>query len=114
MKRIRIESQLFRHEADLNHRAYAVLEQPVVHLVHVGKVVDGISVFIFVVDTQFVVKDRVKPYIPEIRDLFYSAQIVPVTLSKRQNGPAGSKHLFPEVWKRCRGCLCIDEDLLLA
>ena len=70
MKRVGIEGELFRHEADLDDGLDAVLQQAVVDLVDVGEVIDGVAVLVFVVDADFVVKDGVKTDVLEIGDCF--------------------------------------------
>ncbi len=60
MQCVRIERKLTRHEADFNEGPDAVFEQPIVNLVDVGKVVDGIAVLILVINADFIVEDSVE------------------------------------------------------
>ena len=100
MERIWIEGQLLRHEADLDNRPHAVLQQTIVDLIDVREVVDRVAVLVFVVDADFVMQDGVKAHILEICYLLYRAQVVAIALAQRENGAPRTEHLFPEVWER--------------
>src|ERR1035437_7064399 len=99
MKRIRIECQSFRHEADFYKGPDTVLQQSVIDLVDIGEVVDGITVLIFVIDPHFVVQDGVKAHVMKVGDLLDCSDIFPVTLSQCENSPSRTKRLLPKVGK---------------
>src|SRR4051812_9468765 len=88
MKRIRVKGQLLRHKADLDHRTNAVLQKSVVDLIYVGEVVDRCSVFIFVINADFIMQDAVETNVAEVCDLFHRPQVIPVTLAEGKNGTA--------------------------
>ena len=60
VQRVRVERKLFRHEADLHNRAHAILQEPVIDLIDIGEVIDGIAVLVFVVYAYFVMKNGMK------------------------------------------------------
>ena len=62
------ERELLGHETDFDKGANAIGEQPVVNLVNVGEVVDGVALFVFVVYADFVVEDGVEADVVEIGD----------------------------------------------
>ena len=103
MQRIWIECELFWHKADFDDRANAIFQKPVVYLVYIREVVDGIAMFIFVVDAHLVVQDGVETNIAKIGHLLYCPQIASVAFSQGENCAARSKHLLPEMRKG--GCL---------
>src|SRR6266481_1529495 len=55
-----IRGELLGHEAELDERADVVLEEAVVNLVDVGEVVNGMAIFVLVVEADFVVEDGVE------------------------------------------------------
>ena len=63
MQRVGIEGQLLGHEADLDDRADAILQQAIVDLIDIGKVVDRVAVLVLVVDSDLVMQDGVKAHI---------------------------------------------------
>ncbi len=71
MQRIRIECQLLGHEADFDKRLHSILEQPIVNLVNVREVVDGISVLVLVVNSDLIVQNRMKSHIAKVCDLLH-------------------------------------------
>src|SRR5208282_5045616 len=89
--------QLLRHEAQLHERPDAVAEQAIVNLVNVGKVVDGIARGVFIVETHLVVENRVEADVLESSRSLHLAQVIPITLSQRENRSSRSEHLLPEV-----------------
>ena len=88
---------LFGHEAQLDEGAHAGLQQTIVNLVHVGKIVDGFSGGVFVVNAYFVVEDCVEADVFEICGGFYFAQVIAIALAEGEDRAAGAEHLFPEV-----------------
>ena len=59
--------ELLGHEAEFHERAHVILQQAVIDLIDVGKIVDRFSVGIFIVQTDFVVEDGMKPNVCETR-----------------------------------------------
>ena len=95
MQRVRIERELPRHEADLDERPHAVLQQPVIDLVHISEVIDRIPVLVLVVYANFVVQDGVKPHISNIRDLLHRAQVV-AKLSRNERIARPEPNIFSQ------------------
>src|SRR5277367_5440448 len=71
MKSVGVERELPRHEADFDNGPDAALEEPVVDFVDIREVVDGIAVFVFVVNADFVMKDGVKANVLKAGGLFH-------------------------------------------
>ena len=78
--------QFLGREAQLNERPYAIGQQAVVNLIDVGKVIDGLALLIFVVQSHFVMKDGVKANVLEARDLFDFPQVLPVAFAQTKDG----------------------------
>ena len=57
--------QFLRHETQFDEGAHAVLQQAIVNVVHVRKIVNRVAAGVLVVETHFVMKDRVKPDVLE-------------------------------------------------
>src|ERR1700722_20924905 len=77
-----IRAEFPGHKTQLDERADFILEESIVNLIDIRKVVDRLAVLIFVVQTDFVVKYCVEADILEVGNAFGLAKIVPVTLSK--------------------------------
>lgn len=60
--------ELLGHKAQFDKRPDAILEEDVVDLVDVGKIVNGSAQGIFVIDADFIVKIRVEADVPEPRE----------------------------------------------
>lgn len=73
------------------------MQQTIVNLVHVGKIVDGFSGGVFVVNAYFIVEDGVEADVFDVRGGFHFAQVVAIALAQGEDGAAGAEHLFPEV-----------------
>src|SRR3954451_24834384 len=71
----RLRSEIFRHEAYFDEWFHAICQQAIVDLVYIRKVVDGLTFFVFAVNTNLVVKDRVKTNVFKISDFFDAPQI---------------------------------------
>ena len=54
---------------------HAVLEQPIVDLVHVRPVVDRLALRVLIVDAEFIMEDGVKAHVLEAGDRFHLAQV---------------------------------------
>ena len=110
MKRVGVGGKLLGHEAQLDERPNMVLQQAIVDLVHVRKVVDGLAIFVFVIKPDFVMENRVKSHVLKPRDALGFAQVVAVVFAKAQDGAPRTKHLFPKMWKRMRRSVGINFD----
>ena len=105
-----VGSELLGHEAHFHEGADLVFQEAIVDLIDVREVVDGISSGIFVVDSDFILKNRVETDEFEIGDAFGFAQIVAIAVAQGEDGAAGAKHFFPEMGKRMRGSARVDFD----
>ena len=76
-----------------------ILEQTVVDLIDVREVVDGLAIFVLVVEAGFIVKDGVEADVFEPSDALCFAKVVAVALAQAQDGAPRPKHFFPEVWE---------------
>ena len=113
VERVGIKGQLLRHEADLHDRADAVLQQAVVDLIDIGKVIDRVAVLVLVIDSDLVMQDGVKTHILEFCYLLYRAKVVAVAIAQGQDRAPRAKHLLPEMWKGCSRRRGVNLDLLL-
>src|SRR5215472_858278 len=57
-------------------------------------------------------KNCVKANVLEAGSLLHGAEVMPVALAKRQDGPPGTKHPFPIVRKGLGGSLSVNHDAL--
>src|SRR5579872_42920 len=85
-----------------------IFQQPVIDLVDVGKIVDRLSGRILIVQSDFVVKNRVEADVLESRSLLDRAEIAAVTVAQRQDGSPRPEHLLPVMRKGVAGSLKID------
>src|SRR5215831_10054760 len=104
--------QFLRHEADLDERPHPVVQQPVINLINVGKVVDQISLLVLVVYSNLIVQNVVESQVTETGNFFHFPQITAITLAQRKNGPPRTKRLFPEVWEWPARGMTVDGDFL--
>src|SRR2546426_10056060 len=102
MRRRRIRGQFARHEAQFHKRADAIFEQPVVNLVNVRKIVNGIAGIVFAVKPYFVMENGVETDVFEAGDALHFAEIAAITLAQRDDGPFGTEHALPKMWKGMR------------
>src|SRR6266478_603634 len=103
MERIRIGSELFGHEAELDEWADVILEQAVVDLIDIGEVVDGLAFPVLIVQANLVMEDGMEADVFKAGDAFGFAEVVAVAFAQRQDSAAGAKHFFPEVREWMRG-----------
>src|ERR1700722_1784145 len=96
------------HETELDKRTYVILEQSVVNLIDVGKIVDGLALGIFVVDPDFVIENGVESNVFEVGGRFHLAEIVLIAFAQAENGAAGAEHLFPKVREAMRRSVDVD------
>ena len=113
MERVRIEGQLLRHEADLDHGADTILQQAIVDLIDIGKIVDRVTVLVLAINPDLVMKNGMKANVLEICYLFYRTQVVTVAIAQGEDCASRTKHLLPEM-RKGRGLRAgIDWNLLL-
>ena len=108
-----VEGELLGHEADLDDGADAGGEEPVVDLVDVGEVVDGVAVLVLGVDAELIVEDGVEADVAEVGDGFDGAEVVHVAAAEDKGGAAGAEHGLPEVREGGGGGVGVDGDVLL-
>src|SRR5579864_4204229 len=111
MQRACVRSELLRHETQLHKRPHLIFQQPVIYLVDVRKIVDGLARSIFVVESDFIVKNRVKPHVFKSRNALRLPQVLSVTPPQTKNRPPRPKHLFPKMWEGMRGGVGVNVDL---
>src|SRR5713226_3238658 len=99
MRRRRVRGQFARHEAQFHKRADAIFEQPVVNLVNVRKIVNGIAGIVFVVKPYLVMENGVKPDVFEAGDALHFAKIAAVAFAQRDDGAFRAEHALPKMWK---------------
>src|SRR5271166_2422824 len=99
---VRTRSKLVRHETELDKRLDAICQKTVVNLVNVGKVVNRPTVFVFVVNADFVVEDRVEAHVLQAGDLLDFAQIAAPGIAQGENGAARTENLLPIMRKGMR------------
>jgi hypothetical protein len=69
---------------------------------------------ILIVNPDLVVKDGVETYILKSCNLPYIAKILTIAGTQGKYGSAGTKHLFPKMWKRLCGRGGVDHNLTFA
>src|SRR6202047_1959030 len=102
--------KFFGHEAQLYIRADAVLQKTVINLVDVRKIVNGLTIRVFIVESDFIMKNRMKTDVLESCCPLDFAQVLPITVAKGQNRAPRTEHALPIVGKRTSRCFCIDFD----
>src|SRR5579862_969889 len=65
--------QFIGHEAQFDKRLHTICQQPVVDLIDVRKIVDWPSLAVFVVESEFVVKNRMEAHEFKASSLLYIA-----------------------------------------
>jgi hypothetical protein len=61
---------------------HAVLDQPVINLIDVRKVINGSAVLVFIVNADFVIQDRVKTNVLEAGDLLHVLQVSAIAFAQ--------------------------------
>ena len=79
--------QFLRHEAQLYEGTHPVGQQAVINLIQVRKVVERLALLVFIIDTNFVVKDGVEAHILKAGDLFDFPQVLTIAVTQGQHGP---------------------------
>src|SRR3984957_11208212 len=100
--------QLPWHKAQFHERAHVILEQAIVNLVDVGKIVGGLTAGVFVIHADFVMEDGVEANVFEIGGSLHLAQVAPIAVAQTENGTPRSEHLFPEMWKWMGGTVDVN------
>ena len=106
------QRELPRHEANLDKRPHAIVQQSVIDLVHIRKVVNRIALLIFVVNADLVVQNVVEPHIAEVGDFLHFAKVAAIALPQRKNCASRAEHLLPEVRKWLSRCAGIHDYLV--
>ena len=65
--------------------AHAVFQKAIVDLIDVGKIVDGVSIVVLIIDTHFVVQDVVETNVLERCDFLHFPQVAAVSIAQREN-----------------------------
>lgn len=86
MQRIWICRQFLGHKADLNNWAHAILQQAIVDLVDIGKVVAWYAVFVLVIYPKLIMKNAVKTDIVEVGNLLERSKILAIALAESKRG----------------------------
>src|ERR1700730_2881408 len=92
--------ELLRHETEFHERMHAVLHQPVINLIGVGKVINGSAAGVLAVDSNFVVKNCVETNVLEAGDLLDVMQIAAIAFAQAQDRAPGSEHALPKMRER--------------
>src|SRR5712692_9922981 len=100
MERVRIGGKLFGHEAELDEWADVILEQAVVNLIYIRKVVNGLAIVVLIVQANFVMEDGVETNVFECGDAFRFAEVVAVAFAESDDAALRTKHSFPEMRER--------------
>ena len=111
MKRVLVRGQCFGHETQFDERTHPVVQQAVVDLIDIRKVVQRMALGILVVDSNFIVEDGVEAHVLEAGNLLYIAEIVAIALAQRHDGALGAKHVLPEMGERMGGGGGVDDYL---
>src|SRR5580692_7549078 len=106
-----LRSQLVRHETDLDKWPHSPGQQPVVDLIHISKVENGVTALVFVIHAHFIVEDGMKAHIPHAYVIVHIFQIVEVIRAQRKNGSPRPEHLIPEMRKCVRVRMRVNRDL---
>ncbi len=100
-------------------------EEAVVDLIDIGEIVEGLVVGglgrltgvlrlgVRVVEADIVHEDAVETHSVEIRDSFYSVEVIAIALAQGEDGAAGAEDLLPEVGEGSGLGLRVDLDDLL-
>src|ERR1700751_6128099 len=102
--------QFLRHKADLDKGPQAIGQKPVIDLINVREVVDGIPSLVLVIDSNFIMENVVEPHIPELSDLLHFTQIVAITLPQCEDCAPRTERLLPEMRKGMAGRVSVDRD----
>src|SRR5208283_1065849 len=79
-------SQLIGHETDFHERTHSGGEQSVVDLIDIREVINRMPLAVFRIDADFVIKNGMKAYVVEVRDLLNRAQVVAIVFTQAQDG----------------------------
>src|SRR5436305_8386126 len=105
-----VRCELLGHEAELDEGADFVLEEPVVNLVDVREIVEGLARGVLIVKTNFIVKNGVETDVFEIGDAFGLEEVVAIIVAKREDRTTGAEHFFPEMGEWMRWGVEVDFD----
>src|SRR5215472_2493919 len=99
MENRRRRGQLAWHEAEFNEGPHSCLQQSIVDLINVRKVVSRIALGVFLVDSNTIVQDVMETHILELSDFFHCTRIAAIVVTQSQNGPTRTKNALPVVRK---------------
>src|SRR5262249_33838908 len=88
------------HKGEFEEWTDTVVQEAVIDLVNVGKIVDGLSLRIFLVHPHLIVENSVEADIFHLGRLLHLAQVTAIAAPQRQYRPAGPEHALPRVRKR--------------
>src|SRR5215469_683832 len=80
--------QLAWHETEFNEGPHSSLQQSIVDLINVRKVVSRMALGVFFVDSNTIVQNVMEAHVLELSDFFHCAQIATIVVTQSQNGPA--------------------------
>ncbi len=103
MERVLVRRQFLRHETQFDERTNTVVQQAVINLIDIRKVVQGMTLGVFVVDSNLIMKNGMEAHVLEAGNLLHIAEIVAITLAQSDDGALGAEHVLPEVGERMRG-----------
>src|SRR2546423_14056811 len=72
--------ELLWHKTQFNKRSHSILEEAIVNLIDVRIIVDGRTVAAFVVQTNFIVKDRMESNVFKSRGVLNSAKVLAIVV----------------------------------
>src|SRR3984957_16683650 len=97
-----LRSTLARNKAQFYEGTHAVLQQSVINLIYVGKIVDWSAARIFSIYADFVVENCVESDVFKVGSTFHVTQVAAVRIAETQNCPPRAEHLLPIVRKWMR------------
>src|SRR5262249_20272230 len=103
-----LRRKLWRHETQFDKRTDTLLEQTVVDLIDIRKVVEGRSLSVLVVKTDFILQNAMEANILQPGSTSRIPKIAAIAITQAEDGAAGAEHGFPEVWKGMRGRRRVD------
>ena len=86
------------------------MQETVIDLVNVGKIINRLTDRVLVIEAHFVVKDGVEANVLEIGGLLNVAHVAAVAVAQGEDRPARPEHLFPEMREGVSGGVEINLD----
>ena len=91
-----------------------ICQQAVINLIDVGKIVNGLSFRILIVQPDFIMENRMKSNIFEAGRVFDFAKVAAIAVAQRKDGAPGPEHFLPVMRKRVAGRLKIYLNFFLS